>query len=98
MIPREALIKATEGGWKPDWSYVGHENVIDGILAVEGDMALVALTNAFWQALGKSLGWSEKNYKTTEWHYQAMRFYDLILNNQPTDEFWEEILSAKQTV
>lgn len=69
----------------------------------------IALDPTFWQALGKALGWSEYAVCNIhgqpctlnctqafpfEYMYQAHRFYDLILTQQPTDTFWEEIISS----
>lgn len=74
---------------------------------VEGEgcgfpIAEIALDPSFWQSLGKSLGWTEKEeffFKedrwTKGWHNEALKFYDLILTGRSTDEFWKEILTDR---
>lgn len=63
----------------------------------------IALDPLFWQALGKALGWEqwlptgfhdkyEDDIEELGWKVQAMRFYDLILTGQPTEEFFATLL------
>lgn len=62
----------------------------------------VALDPTFWVALGKALGWATKNTWTkpklqqvlsvNEWPIAAHRFYDLVLTNQSTEQFWKDML------
>lgn len=103
-IPKEAIEKAVEGGWKysasAGWhSALGHEEV--------QCMYLIALDPSFWQALGKALEWGiHAAYVTDpddgamgieqvkEWKLNAFRFYDLILTEQSTEAFWRELLPA----
>lgn len=49
----------------------------------------IALDPTFWQALGKALGWNERYMSG---YPVAHRFYDLILQGKPIDEFWAELL------
>jgi hypothetical protein len=67
----------------------------------------IALDLLFWSALGKALGWAPdmsmhhfnttsqwEQYKDIEtWKYNATRFYDLILTEQPTEPFWNDLLN-----
>lgn len=115
MIPKEILEKAIEGEWKEDLRYktqypevkkgsgdmliwyvdaVNHEWTFDRY-----SFQQIALDPLFWQALGKSLLWSDGashvSNPTPEWMENAHRFYDLILTGQPTDTFWADLLSDK---
>lgn len=104
-IPKRAIEKAIEGGWKGDWYVWAHAP------------AIIALDPTFWQALCKALGWSlfvaykngqwinenEDNralsdtpFRLPNWQWKAHGFYDLILQGQSTDTFWEELLAAKE--
>ncbi len=90
MIPKQAIEKAIEGGWKKK-GYIDHYTD-----------EIVALDPAFWQALGKALGWKTNKLKSMEkqqpgdvfqhWYQRAMRFYDLILTGGDTEAYWEELL------
>lgn len=51
--------------------------------------AEIALDPLFWQALGKSCGWDDIG---KDYYFYAMQFSYLILTEQPTEGFWEEIL------
>lgn len=91
MIPREAIQKAIQGG------YGGRFDSPETILASHSQWQL-ALSAPFWQALSKALGWvvqSIQDPKPTnfQWYHEAHRFYDLILRDKSTAEFWEELLS-----
>lgn len=86
MIPNEAYNLAREGGWKPK-----NEDYL--IWQID------ALDPAFFQALGKSLGWNGKVNKywfnsrwEERWYSEGLRFYDLILINGDTATYWKEIL------
>lgn len=51
----------------------------------------IALDPAFWQALGKQLGWAPMGEATVEkgsWFSYAHGFYDLILTGGDTEKFW----------
>lgn len=64
----------------------------------------IVLDPTFWQTLGKALGWGEADtglddqmfFWMPEWKRNAHEFYDLILTDQPTDKFWDEILSTNE--
>lgn len=68
-------------------------------------MSSIALDPTFWQALGKALGWGESTFHQIAngieyqeygydevWRLLAHRFYDLILQGKPTEDFWKELL------
>lgn len=102
MIPKQAIEKAIEGGFKinpvilNEWG-----GVIMHDLACE-----LTCDPSFWQALGKALEWSEEHFTSCaiwktgecdcsakdEWKEKAKEFYDLILERKDTTAFWEEIL------
>lgn len=94
-IPREAIEKATEGGWLffstpvdlPMVEKAKHEAV---------HVADIALDPTFWQALGKGVNvdkiWDIEVAGKKLWMFKAWQFYDLILQGKSTDEFWQELL------
>lgn len=63
----------------------------------------IAFDPSFWQALGKSLGWnypvmrdgrwSPEHSLMPNWRDCAQDFYDLILTNKSTDQFWSQLLN-----
>lgn len=69
----------------------------------------IALDPTFWQSLGKALGWGKTNMcwgcnydegateNTDVWFVKAHRFYDLVLQDQDTTDFWQKLLD-KTTV
>lgn len=97
MIPKNAIEKAEEGGWKPEvsnWESTPHSYLYEYSFVLSPD---------FWQSLGKSLGWEEirneeRPYLSYNqglmwgWEAVAHRFYDLILTEKSTDEFWYNLL------
>lgn len=88
MIPKEAIEKAIEGGWEPYKTRTTLPN-----------WQITALDPAFWQALGKALGWPSvtpgNSVMTQEfpqtWRYHALHFYDLILTGGDTAAFWKSL-------
>ena len=108
MIPKSAIEKAIEGGWRPNperttpvtitetqhW-FGQSQNLTLGY-------AQIALDPLFWQALGKALRWAKQVQSVISWHKnevptwqnRAHRFYDLILTGGDTEKFWEEILKS----
>lgn len=72
------------------------------------DYRQVACDTAFWQVLGKALGWHFAHAEPctdgcdglgeNEWELQAHNFYDLILTQQPTEQFWADLLQDKGVV
>jgi hypothetical protein len=59
---------------------------------------VIALDPTFWQALGKSLGWkttiADDGMEATDvWSVEAHRFYNIILEGQNTEAFWDELLA-----
>lgn len=90
MIPKEIISKAVRGGWQPPNLELQHE-------------AVFVLDPAFWQALGKALGWwddigqipskmPKRRIDQDPWNYHAHRFYDLILTGGDTEKFWADLL------
>lgn len=66
--------------------------------------AQLIVDSTFWQALSKSCGWSnvatmgapvkrDMGLGVPIWQGKAHRLLDLILTQQPTEKFWEEIIS-----
>jgi hypothetical protein len=90
MIPKQAIEKAIEGGWKPKWWRLteGYNHIeideYDGdqfITFKQGRHVLiqmfaqvVALDSTFWQALGKALGW-QGSYVEAE-HAKPFRIWN----------------------
>lgn len=101
-IPHEAIEKAIEGGWKSDlytdeqWEKIKHLFSVSGI----PDMAVLALDSSFWQSLGKALGWEEPELELAglmpTWMKLAKQFYHIILSQQDTQPFWEELLTPHE--
>lgn len=105
-IPKEIIEKAIEGGWRPEnCRYPTIKSLqIDGVwFDVQNSSSpiffayeVIVLDPTFWQSLGKSLGWEESEPTNPlgipKWRNEAGIFYDLILTNQPTDIFWQELL------
>ena len=100
-IPKEAIEKAIEGGWKPN----AHNEGIDWRGVIQPWQA-TACDPSFWQSLGKALGWTEridgglkyengfyKKLPVEQWY--AHKFYDLILTGGDTEVFWKELLSSE---
>jgi hypothetical protein len=106
MIPKQAIEKAIEGGYKIDLAWF-----VD--LPVYAH-AQIIIDPDFWQALGKALGWlnhcpANIDHKPTTnplecpecgcsyngaqiWKDSAHRFYDLILTGGDTEKFWDDLL------
>lgn len=99
-IPKEAIEKARSVGWN-GWDETDQKWYFDMMHRYGGqwvnDLAnsSIALDPTFWQALGKALEWAvtTSSWPDTEWLFQAHRFYDLILTNKSTEQFWKEILA-----
>jgi hypothetical protein len=86
IIPKEAIEKAIEGGWKYNGKKVRRVTLDDPTRAPEtftveiGDNELeyckymmwqaIALDPSFWQSLGKALGWPEYE-ETGSWSYDG---------------------------
>jgi len=87
MIPKVAIEKAIEGGWN-DRLY----RVDMGNRSVWTHSEALVLDPAFWQALGRALGWEEYHWKhdRTTQH----RFYDLVLTGGDTEAYWNELLKV----
>lgn len=96
MISKLAIDKAISAGWRP-LPHLTHN-----------ELCAIALDATFWQSLGKALGpfadgdglfhlESPRGVaidRDVSWaDYTAHRFYDLILTDVSTEEFWAELLS-----
>jgi hypothetical protein len=100
MIPTEAIEKAIDGGWT-GWPYPFFDARLVG---PKMEWQKFALDPSFWQSLGKALGWqlnaeptwNGKSRPIEGWHYEARRFYDIILLNggNGLKTFWDELLST----
>lgn len=96
LIPKEAIELAIEGGWQvflhpKTGNYVHNED--KHALPFALDWQEIALDPDFWRALGKVLEWDNPETEDYfEWHIQAMNFYDLVLTNGDTAQFWRELL------
>ena len=99
LIPRYALQKAMEGGFRECqgfkfdsavWSMKGKPLLVarnSSLKPGKKRMAqeAIVLEIAFWKGLQRSLGWRE-------WWDNAHQFYDLMLEKKPVDGFWEKVL------
>ncbi len=107
LIPREALHKAVQGGWRTykdfqfaDAMHGSRQSImligkgINGAVTKSVQQEGVALDAGFWQGLGGALGWSDRDVGRgySGWADNAHKFYDLMLTGQPTERFWEKIL------
>jgi hypothetical protein len=99
LIPRYALQKSIEGGFKECQGF----KFDTAVWNVKGKPILVAnssptkpgtkrmpqeaivLEIGFWKGLQRSLGWRE-------WWDNAHQFYDLMLAKKSVDGFWEKVL------
>lgn len=110
-IPKKIIELAVAGGWqekwgKLEWDVLGSNMEVRN--RVQGELKTtviywqeIVLDLSFWQALGKTLGWTkwgefDEEYKKNsdpQWQYNAHRFYDLILTNGDTTAFWKDILT-----
>lgn len=103
-IPREIIEKAIEGGWR-NRNLVNPQKYLMAPLRPFGVGTALAMYDAyitldptFWIALGKEAGWKvdESNkYSVDTWRSVAHIFYDLILTEQSTDQFWADLLTKK---
>lgn len=102
MIPKLAIEKAVAGGWETDNLKVYNNGSIMQESGHVSHWEEIVLTPAFWQALGKSLGWGHDHYHLpggmhisgVRSRYEAHRFYDLILQGKDTEAFWYELLQG----
>jgi len=109
LIPREALDKAVQGGWRTykDFQFANAMHGprqfvmligkgINGAVTKRVWEEGVALDAGFWQGLGAALGWSNRDVGGgySGWADNAHKFYDLMLTGQPTDQFWKKTLRS----
>lgn len=105
MIPKRAIEKAIEGGWKRPFLFgLDDKANIDDLID-----AHIALDPSFWQSLGKVLEWKHRTMYNTDvrslsqhtlghctryciWRLNASHFYKLILMGGNTDAFWNELI------
>lgn len=84
-IPKEIVELAVQGGYKAKVEWV--------IKLPEYALYQIICDPTFWQALGKSLGWFPSIYEVH--HDIARDFFNLLMQQKPTDIFWEELLGNK---
>src|SRR5512139_3628292 len=106
MIPKEAIEKSIEGGWKPMAGFVKLRKLYsDGtadfyfeeseeIYPRSLDWHKIAFDALFWQGLAISLGWPiVDNIPARNWWGHAHNFCQLILAGSDTTKFWKELLT-----
>lgn len=92
MIPKQAALKAAEGGWRG--FIIEPRERADTTLSNWRD---IALDPTFWQALGKALGWQGKHHPQTDMlvlQAQVHTLVDLILTEGDTEKFWSSLLDS----
>lgn len=95
---KTAIQKAIEGGWKDNRTVL---KVAFSKLQVD---AIALLDPLFWQALGRSLGWGDKNtsmwdikgtifeIEMPEWEHHWHRFIDHLAEGKDAESFFNELL------
>ena len=106
MKIKEAISLAVEGGWKAPYDYATFEATENYVYfypkhggRIDYAMGFVLLDPAFWQALGKSLGWKEGmgiyrepgHFELTEWWSQWHNFIDHLAEGGKAEEWFEKL-------
>jgi len=100
MIPKAAIEKAIERGWKYNGlEFEGHPDFNDDELAygwvrtTKGTYTVyrseIALDPSFWQAV-----FPVSHYAATYWFDMAQKFSRLILTGGDLEAYWNELLST----
>jgi hypothetical protein len=107
-----AIQKAVEGGWGIYDDVHVHPDG-DIYLSIKGTNQfeyvgdVIFLDPLFWQALGKTEGWKDREYRMTtvgrgekhveqsRWKKEQHRLIDAIQQGRSIDEFFGEILKSK---
>lgn len=100
---KEAIQKAIDGGWKPWWIEEGYPYKISTsfveVLMKEQIQfvwwAEFVTDRTFWQALGKALGWSDKDFyenNMVRWFSEWHRFIDHLAEGKDVNEFFTNLL------
>ena len=95
-IPKEIIELAIKGG-------CNMPSHIDESMFESGDLIrFLVLSPSFWSGLGKSLGWQKgwrnkglNNSDISTDLYNALSLFNLILQEKPTDQFWQDIINNK---
>ena len=66
MTTQKAIEKAIEGGWLPHkaWKGIERKAIIKWCSQGEMHISFVVMQRSFWQALGKSMGWKKRSYRS----------------------------------
>jgi len=115
MTIEEVLKKATEGGYHiygsdgMDTYYEGASNEYSAWTRKDNESTFVIaveetfLDPAFWQALGKAMGWSEEKasvviyrVKEPEWQSYWHRFIDHLAEGKTLESFFERLPSPEE--
>lgn len=109
----EAIIKSIEGGWRNKETHQGvlisrpqsyvqfwNSSTCDDMYPVEGTpLSSILLDPLFWQCLGKSLGWDNKDEfilnDENRWIYRWHSLIDHIADGGDIDTFFKELLANK---
>jgi hypothetical protein len=102
MIPKTAYETAKKGGYELKEEPCRHKLMHDENGCPFGfhypEWQVTALDPAFFQALGKALGWNKIGHEVPnlvgDWQWHAKHFYDLILTGGNTVKFWSELLGT----
>jgi hypothetical protein len=87
LIPREALHKAVQGGWRTykDFQFANAMHGPRQFVMLIGKGINGAVTRRVWEeGVALDAGWADNAHK----------FYDLMLTGQPTDQFWKKTLRS----
>ena len=97
MTIKQAIEKAIDGGYKSNRSFVY-------------DLEKIVLDSSFWQALGKSMGWAEKQGECVECgtntkKYTRMGLYGMSIEcakceketktKEPTINYWHALIDHR---
>lgn len=106
MIPKQVIKMAIKGGWLSPLKNEGKWSIIKtwrGTFMrpyqyddLEISLADLALDPLFWQSLGKALEWDDvedESTRTSYWHFNALKFFSLILTNGDTEKFWKDLIT-----
>lgn len=93
MIPKEAILKAIEGGWEETFEGQFNNDLVRG---VRGRYYYIPVRSClldptFWQSLRNSEKW-----KIYSWKLSAAKFIELVLDGKDTTQFWSDLLGNKE--
>jgi len=124
MTVQEAMNKAVEGGYHingsdgMETSYIGANDEYSAWTRRDNDSSFMVpveetfLDPRFWQALGRTLGWSEvcelamscthqgeeegQRYRGYYWMFQWLRFIQALAEGNPPDAFFAQLPSSQR--